>query len=50
MIPTDGVKWKLDGMGESVPLGEGCEVLDREVNAEEWGKNDYKMLLLPKFW
>ena len=29
-------------MVDSVPADEDCEVLDREVNDEEWDKNDNK--------
>jgi len=39
----------LDGEVDSVPPGEGCEVLDGEVSDEEWGKMTIKMLLLPAF-
>ena len=45
-IPTDGAKYKLDGVVESAPLDEGCEVLDGKVNDGQWGKNDNRMLLL----
>ena len=41
MIRTDGVKWKLDEVVESVQPHEGREVLDGEVD-EEWDKNDNK--------
>ena len=44
MIPTDGVKWNLDGVVDSIPLDEGCEVFDGEVIDEEWDKNDNNML------
>ena len=40
MIPPDGVKRKLDGVVDSVPPDEGCEVLDGEVTDEEWDEND----------
>ena len=33
---------KLDGVVDSVPPDEGCEVLDGEVNNEEWDKNGKK--------
>ena len=42
MIPTDGVKCKLDRVVHSVPLDEGCEVLDGEMNDEGWDKNGNK--------
>ena len=42
MIRTDGVKWKLDDVVESVQPHERREVLDGEVNDEEWDKNDNK--------
>ena len=38
MIPTDGVKWKLDGVVDSVPPDEGCKALGGEVNNEGWDK------------
>ena len=28
IISTNGVKWKVDGVVDSVPSKEGCEVLD----------------------
>ena len=31
---------KLDGVIDSVPPDEGCEVLDGEMDDEEWNKND----------
>jgi len=40
MIPTDGIKWKLEWIVDSVPPDKACEVLDGEVNYNEWGKND----------
>ena len=42
VILTDGVKWKFDGVVDSVPPDEGYEVLDWEMNDEEWDKNDSK--------
>ena len=42
MVPTNGVKWKLDEVVDSVLPDEGCEVLGGEVNDEEWDKNDSK--------
>ena len=40
--PTRWCQVKLNGVGDSVPPDEGCEVLDGEVNDEEWNKNDNK--------
>ena len=34
VIPPDGVKRKLDGLVDSVPLDKGCEVLDGELTRE----------------
>ena len=34
MVPPDGVKWKLDGMVDSVPPDKGCQVLDRDLSFE----------------
>ena len=31
MIPTDGVKWKLDGVVDSLSPDKGCEQLDGEL-------------------
>jgi len=31
MIPPDGVKWKLDGVVDSVPPDKSCEVLGGEL-------------------
>ena len=42
MIPTDGVKWKLDEVVHSVPPDEGCKVLDEGVRDAEWDKSDNK--------
>ena len=42
VIPTDGVKCKLDGVVESVSPDEGCEMLVGEVNDEELDKNENK--------
>ena len=35
-------------MVDGFPSGEGCKVLDGEVNDEEWGKNDNKILPFDK--
>jgi len=43
----------MDGVVDSVPPDEGCEVLDEEVNDEECDQNDNKMSLIvitPIFW
>ena len=42
MIPPDGVKQKLDGVVDSVPPHNGCEVLDGELIHKLWGENDSK--------
>ena len=34
MIPPDGVNRKLDGMVDSVPPDNGCELLDGELTPE----------------
>ena len=36
----------VDGVVDSVPRDEDCQVLHREVNDEEWDKNDNKILLI----
>ena len=40
MIPSDGVKQKLDGVVDSGPPDKGCEVLDGELTHEYWDEND----------
>ena len=53
MIQTNGVKRKLDGVVDSVPPNEGCEVLNGEVNDEELHKMKIRILLIvmtPTFW
>ena len=39
-IPPDGVKRKLDGVLDSVPLDKSCEVLGGELTHEKWDEND----------
>ena len=34
MIPPDIVKWKLDGVVDSVPPDKACQVLDGELTHE----------------
>ena len=42
VITTVSDTSKLDGVVDSFPPDEGCEVLDEEMNEEEWDKNGNK--------
>jgi len=48
MSPKDGVKWKVNGVVDSVPPDEGCEVLGGELSDKEWGKNDNKTVAVTR--
>ena len=52
MIPSGGVRQKLDGVVDSVPPDRGCEVLHWELTHELIDESDSEILLIvmmPKF-